>query len=774
MKKLTTLLFILLGITAFGQKTNGGVKGFVYDKANGEGIPFAIIKLDTGEFGATADAQGFFNIPNIPTGTYKLTASYFGYTTQTMTVEIKKNQSTNVKFFMEVNSIDIKEVEISSEQQKKTTETGVSVTTITPMDMHRMPTVGGESDIAQYLQVIPGIVSTGDQGGQIVIRGATPSQTQFLLDGIPVYDPFHSIGLFSVFETDIIKNVDVYTGGFPAEFGTRTGAVVDVSTVDGNKKDFSGKVGVSPFMAHALLEIPIVKLKEEGNTSASLILSSKISYLDQSAKIFYPYTGSGGLPYSFYDTYGKFTLSTGYGNKLSISGFDFRDNALFDDATYKWNNFGVGGNFLAVPRNSNLFFNTHVNYSQYSESLSESDNEPRSSEIGTFDVGMDFTSYINHGEIKYGLDVQGTSTNYAFTNGYNQEVTQQQTSTDLNAFVTVHKYIKKFVVEAGLRFQYYGSITAPSFEPRLSMKYNATPWLRFKMASGLYSQNIISTNDNQDVVNLFNGFLTGTSDIAEDASGKSYSNIHNYQRCVDAIAGAEIDLPKNISLNIEPYYKFFWHVLSINEYKESTTDPDFLVEHGPAFGLDVLLKWNYKGFFFYSTYSLAYAFLNDGPDKLSALDYGPHQFADGSQIYAPYYDRRHNVNIVAAYDFGKNRSWEVSARWNFGSSFPFTQTQSFYTYNPLAGGISSNITGTNGNLGIVYASQINGGRLPAYNRLDLEIKKTITIKTRFKIEVNASVSNAYDRDNIFYFDRITYTRVNQLPILPAVGLSFAW
>ncbi len=773
MKKLTTLLFILLAITAFAQK-GGGVKGFVYDKANGEGIPFAIIKLDTGEFGATADGQGFFNIPNVPLGTYKLTASYFGYETQTMSVEIKKNQSTNVKFFMVVNSIDIKEVEISGAQQKKTTETGVSVTTITPMEMHRMPSVGGEADLAQYLPLIPGIISTGDQGGQVIIRGATPSQTQFLLDGIPVYDPFHSVGLFSVFETDIVKNVDVYTGGFPSQYGTRTGAVVDVSTVDGNKKDFSGKIGVSPFMAHALLEIPIIKLKEEGNTSASLILSSKASYLDQSAKIFYPYAGSGGLPYSFYDTYGKFTLSTNYGNKLSISGFDFRDNAEFEAANYKWQNFGVGGNFLAVPRNSNLFFNTHVTYSQYAVSLSEADNLPRSSEIGTFDVGMDFASYINHGELRYGLDVQGTSTNYAFTNAYAQEITQLQSSTDLNVFFTFHKYIKKFVVEAGFRFQYYGSITAPSPEPRLSLKYNATRWLRFKMATGLYSQNIISTTDNQDVVNLFNGFLTGTNDVAQDASGKNYTNIHNYQRSVDAIFGAEVDLPKNIELNIEPYYKFFWHVLAINQYKEATTDPDFLVEHGPTFGMDVLLKWNYKGFFFYATYSLAYAYLNDGPDKLSALNYGDHVFADGSQIYSPYYDRRHNVNLVASYDFGKNRSWEISARWNYGSSFPFTQTQSFYPYNPFSNGIGTNIINTNGNLGVVYATQINGGRLPAYSRLDLEAKKIITIKKRFKIEVNVSVSNAYDRDNIFYFDRITYTRVNQLPILPSLGLSFAW
>ena len=150
------------------------------------------------------------------------------------------------------------------------------------------------------------------------------------------------------------------------------------------------------------------------------------------------------------------------------------------------------------------------------------------------------------------------------------------------------------------------------------------------------------------------------------------------------------------------------------------------------------------------------------------------QVNDFQQTYSPYYDRRHNVNLVAAYDFGKKRSWEVSARWNFGSGFPFTQTQAFYESNPFAAGISTNYTTTNGKLGILYASQIDGGRLPAYNRLDLEIKKIFSFKKRLKLEINASVSNAYNRENIFYFNQVTYNRVNQLPILPSLAVAFSF
>jgi hypothetical protein len=754
MKKFFTCLLLCFAAAAFAQK--GSVKGVVYDKANGEGLPFVNIKVDSTQFGATTDDQGYFSIPNLPVGPYTISINFVGYENQSVQVEVKKGQTANIKIFLAIKSVELQGVEINADKEKRETETGVSVTNITPMDIKRMPSIGGEADLAQYLQVLPGVISTGDQGGQIIIRGGTPVQTQFLLDGIPIYNPFHSIGLFSVYETDVIKNVDVYSGGFPAEYGSRTGAVVDVSTRDGNKKDFSGKVSVSPFMAHALLEIPVIKLKEESNTSASLILNTKISYLDESAKVLYPYAANGGLPYSFYDAYGKFSLNTGYGNKFTLSGFNFRDNADFSAANYQWNTFGVGANFLAAPRNSNLFFNSHVSYSQYAISLTEGSNQPETSTIGSFDIGMDFNYYLNKGALKYGLDVEGTKTDFNFTNGFNQNIQQFQNSTDLSAYFSLHKYYKKFVFDAGARLEYYGIIGAVSPEPRLSMKVNATSWLRFKMASGLYSQDIISTKNNYDVVDLFNGYITGTTETVADASGKQYE-IKNMQRSVDAIFGIEADIPKNITLNIEPYYKFFWHLLDINQYKQFASDPDFLIQKGPAYGMDVLLKWQYKGLYLYGTYSLTFVTLNDGV-----------------QTYPPYYDRRHNVNLVAAYDFGKKRDWEVSARWNYGSSFPFTQTQSFYEFNPFSNGIGTNYTSTNGNLGIVYDTKLDAGRLPAYHRLDLEVKKIFTIKTRFKIELNASCSNVYDRQNIFYFDRVTFQRVNQLPILPSLGLSFSW
>jgi hypothetical protein len=145
---------------------------------------------------------------------------------------------------------------------------------------------------------------------------------------------------------------------------------------------------------------------------------------------------------------------------------------------------------------------------------------------------------------------------------------------------------------------------------------------------------------------------------------------------------------------------------------------------------------------------------------------------NGVQEYNPSFDRRHNLNVIGTYSFGKDLTWEASARWNMGTGFPFTRTQGFYPFNNFSGGISTDYTTSNSQLGIIYEDQLNAGRLPIYHRLDFGLKKKITFSKNLGMDIAASVSNAYNRENIFYFDRINYTRVNQLPILPSLTVSF--
>ena len=198
----------------------------------------------------------------------------------------------------------------------------VFVSIITPKEIKQLPSVGGEPDLAQYLQVVPGVVFTGDQGGQLYIRGGSPVQNKVLLDGMIIYNPFHSIGLFSVFDADIIRNADVYTGGFGAQYGGRISSIMDITTRDGNKNRLAGKVSATTFGAKLLLEGPIVKQKEEGGGSSSFIFSLKNSYLNQTSKSLYSYIDTNGLPYKFTDLYGKISLNGNNGSKFNLFGFN--------------------------------------------------------------------------------------------------------------------------------------------------------------------------------------------------------------------------------------------------------------------------------------------------------------------------------------------------------------------------------------------------------------------------------------------------------------------
>ena len=280
--------------------------------------------------------------------------------------------------------------------------------------------------------------------------------------------------------------------------------------------------------------------------------------------------------------------------------------------------------------------------------------------------------------------------------------------------------------------------------------------VRLKFASGIFSQNLISTKSDRDVVNLFTGFLSGPEETLIGVDGEPADS--KLQRAGHLIFGVEYDPVKNVTINIEPYYKRFFQLININRNKLFPSDPNFMIETGNAYGLDVSVNYDYKNLFIWGSYSLTYI------DRF-----------DGEQTYPPHFDRRHNFNFVSAYEFGKKKTWEAGLRWNLGTGFPFTRTQGFYEDVNLDNqGVDVDYTGANGNLGIIYEDEINGGRLPAYHRLDVSIKKFFNIGKEGRLEITASVTNLYNRANIFYFDRVRFERVDQLPILPSIGITIGY
>lgn len=748
---------------------NATVRGFVYEKETGEPVIFTNVYLKGTTYGSATDVNGFYSVSKVPAGSYTLTVTFLGYDTLSMSITLKNNELLTKKLFLTRSSIQMKEFEVSAEKQAAQNQVRMSVTKVTAKQIKQLPSIGAEPDLAQYLQVVPGVVFTGDQGGQLYIRGGSPIQNKVLMDGMIVYNPFHSIGFFSVFETDIIRNADIYTGGFNAEYGGRISSVMDIRTRDGNKTRLSGKVGASTFGANALLEGPLKKQTEPGAGSSSYILSVKHSYLEESSKIFYDYIDTAGLPFNYTDVYGKVSFNGAQGSKFNLFGFSFNDKVRYQQVSdLNWNSYGGGANFVLVPSGSPVLIDGLFAFSNYNIELAEGNLPPRTSEIGGFNGALNFKYFMGDDELKYGIEVQGFKTDFTFFNSIGRSIGQAQNTTELAGYLRYKKKAGNFIIDPGIRVQYYASLSTISFEPRLGIKWNATENMRFKAAGGLYSQNLLAANSDRDVVNLFYGFLSGPDNLPNEftqQNGEVVEVKDALQRSQHVIFGVEYDLTSKLSLNVEAYLKNFPQITNLNRNKiyDDTPDnadqpevlrKDFIIESGKAYGADILLKYEDKKFYFWAVYSI-----------------GKVDRWDGFQEYNPIWDRRHNVNLLATYMFGKENSWEVSVRWNMGTGFPFTQTQGYFGEETFGNGVGTDYTASNNDLGVILGD-LNNGRLPAYHRLDASVKKSWSFKEHIKLEATVGVTNGYDRENIFYYDRVNNERVDQLPIMPSAGLTF--
>jgi len=457
-----------------------------------------------------------------------------------------------------------------------------------------------------------------------------------------------------------------------------------------------------------------------------------------------------------------------------------------ETSNLNWNSFGGGADFILVPSSTAALLEGGLNFSRYDISLVERAGsstpiqgeeggavllQPRTSAVNSFNLFLDFKYFFGDDALKYGIDISGFGTELSFFNPLGQRIEQNDNNTELAGYVTYKKKINNLILDAGLRLQYFASLRTLRPEPRLGVKYNLTENLRLKAAFGMFSQNIISANSDRDVVNLFYGFLVGPEDLQdeitlEDGSTREVKN--PLQTAIHYIAGVEYDVTNRISINLEGYFKDFTQLTNINRnkiYSSRTVDPTvpdilkhaFIVETGTAVGVDLTVGYESRQIYIWTVFSIA------DVDRW-----------DGVRSYDPVFDRNYNVNLVASYRFGKGLNWEVNGRWNYGSGFPFTQNQGFFLQEDFIGGLNTDITQTNSGEAEIQFAGLNEGRLPDYHRLDLTAKKTFKFSENSLLETSFSVTNTYDRENIFFVDRVTGERVNQLPVLPSFGVLYSF
>jgi len=774
LNKLLFFVISLVGFTTFAQDFS--IRGFVYDDSNMEPVgemKVKLLKLDSTVIsGAFTDNNGGFLIPKLTKGSYILKIEAGRFNKAFVNVNMTdKTKIYDVQFKLVRNTQNVKEVVVSVDSKEKKNEVLIGTLKYNQKSLDRIPSHGGENDIVGAISVTPGVVTTGDQGGQLYVRGGTPIQNKVLLDGMTIYNPFHSIGFFSIFETELVKTVDVYTGGFESKYGGRVSSVMDITYRDGNRREFGGRVSASPFLAKMVLEGPIGKVTKEKAAPGSYVFSAKHSLLDYTSKSLYPKVNDGnGLPFNFTDVYGKVTFNGDGGTKVSAFGFHNQDSVNYDIANLRWDASGGGVNFLMVPSGSPLFIRGHVNGSNYQTTFAETAQEPRYSKSGGFDLGFDFSYFLkNESEMNYGFNINGFNTEFVTYNEAKRKIEAINFTTEIGSYFNYRLIKRRWVIQTGLRVQVYASLNTISPEPRLGLKYNANENLRFKFSGGRFSQNFTSASSDKDVVNLFNGLLSAPTNVQEQFVTQ-FQNVKNtkngLQYAWHAIVGMEFDLGKFWSFNIEGYYKYFSQLSNINQNKlyddvsqfeliDDVFKKDFIIETGQSYGIDFLAKYSKDRLFLWAVYS-----------------YGKNTRWDGFANYAPVFDRRHNVNLVGSYLFGKAKNYELNIRWNLGSGLPFTPTAGYYQGENFSGGVTSNYVTNNPSSITTLLGTFNSQRLPYYHRLDITFKKQFNFKNKDVMEIVASITNVYNRNNIFYVNRITSKIIYQFPILPSFGLNY--
>jgi len=746
------------------------IRGSLLDR-DGEPVVGALVRLLPTQRGTLTNAEGLFSIPGVAPGEYTLLITALGVDTLREVIKVDgRRPVVTLKLTASPKDLELSAVEIVESvapARIDPTRVTVAVTPIAPRQVYTLPSFG-VPDVAQYLQVLPGVVFTGDQGGQLYIRGGTPIQNLTLLDGAIIYSPFHTLSLFSIFETDILRQVQVYSAGFGAEYGGRISSVMDIRTRSGNFDRLSGRAYLTPFVAGLLGEGPLPFLQ-----NASWILSGRQGYIQQSTPRLYPYL-KDSLPFQFQDLYGKVTFGRGP-DQFNLFGFRQTDRVdLGVQGINTWQQWGIGGSFTNLPQASRVRITGSFAYSRFQNTfISPFELRPRSSEIGGFNGGFAFSYLFGADELAYGIEVRGFSTDFIFTNGLGFITQQRQSNTEGAGYVRYQKIFRKeilteegsstfftrAVIEPSLRLHFYNTYGYFSIEPRLRAKLNGKRW-SLQTAAGRYVQNWVSAVSDRDIVILFQGFLTAP-ELAANAQLR-----HPLQEAYHFTLGGEYQLLPNFLINIEGWYKDFTQLTNINRERLFPEDPVFITEIGYAYGADLTLRYQTPTLSLYGTYSYQY-----------------NHRSDFRQAYFPLWDRRHTANFVGAYSWGawqnvvrgRERRWEASVRWTLGSGLPFTQTLGFFEKLLfLQNGSQAPYTTQQGVLAVLLSPQYNAGRLPAYHRLDLALKYRQRLSEILLLETSFTLLNAYNRPNVFYIDRITARRYNQLPLLPMLGLTLLW
>ena len=750
------------------------LSGLVRATGSGELLPGATVAVPALGLGATADERGAYSL-TLPEGRYQLVVSFIGYETLTRELNLTRNQRLNLQLAEAGNQLGEVVVEGTGSLEQKLQTTQMSVERLTTKEARLLPALFGEVDILKTLQLKPGVQNGGEGTSGLFVRGGSADQNLVLLDDALVYNPSHLFGLFSVFNPDAVQSVDLYKGGFPAQYGGRLSSVVDVKLRPGNPNKFTTSGGLGLISSRLTVEGPIKKGK------GAFLLSGRRTYFDvftrQINKLNKEDPDFNPIPdYYFYDLNAKANYKLGTQDELFLSGYLGHD--VFGFNSQQGFNFDFNwGNKVAALRwshqfNKRLFLNTTAAYTRYEYSITNrldqfafnlasdiqdftlrSDLDYRPNERHALKLGLTATAHrFGTGRLKAGSADGRLNLGSAVTY-YGQEAAAYASD--------VYKPSEKWQFEYGLRASGFrsGSDQYGGLEPRAAARYSLTPTVSVKASYALMYQYVhLVTN-------------SGAS-LPTDIWYPSRQSVQP-QRSQQVAAGISWLLGDGRYLiTNEVYYKWARRQIDFKDgaqlFVNPELDSEFLFGKGWAYGDEIYLEKKQGRTTGWIGYTLAWTKRRFPPQR------GTSGINNGNTFY-PTYDRRHNLTAVVIHT--------LSERVKLTGSFVFSSGQA--TTLPLGRFLFQDVYGADVAAVPVYP-QRNTYRLAPYNRLDLGVVWQLR-PTRWipESDLTFSIYNGYNRRNPYfvYFDQVKDKQTDQVtgyrarqvslfPVIPSVTYNF--
>jgi hypothetical protein len=774
MKQFTGILLCLfISLSLFGQ-AKFTISGFVADQ-RGEELIGANVYIKELSKGTSTNTYGFYSL-TLPTGTYHLIFSYIGYKDQEVGVELTSDKQ--IKIYLEETSQMLETVEISTERKDvNVKKVEMSTAKLQMKTIQKIPVVFGESDILKTIQLLPGVLAASEASGGFHVRGGSADQNLILLDNANVYNASHLMGFFSVFNSDAIKDLKLYKGGIPAEYGGRLSSILDVHMKEGNNTEFHGQGGIGLISSRLTLEGPIVKNK------ISFLVSGRRTYAD----LFLPLSQDSLAKQSklyFYDLNAKLNYSINENNRVFLSGYFGRDVLkLGDMLSMDYGNATITGRWNHLF-NKRLFMNATTIYTDYNFDIGANQGVQKFSllnYIHDLNQQLDLTYYLNpENTITFGIQAIHHSISPGRANGQFNDSTKfdyiipSVDSWEYGIYISNEQEItSKFSIQYGLRnslFQYLGTNESFNFdrtnpqeytvidtsfnrpdkfydglEPRLSLRYTLDEKSSVKASYNRMVQYIQLASNSTAALPLSYWFSSSENIKPQKADQVALGYFRNFKD--NAYETSAEVYYKNIINSID--FRDHANLLLNDKYEGEIRTGD-----AKSYGLELYIKKQTGKMTGWISYTYSRSF-----KKIPEINSGVTYNAD--------FDKPHNLAIVYSYDITQRLN--ISANWVYSSAPPRTMPDTRYKYESV--------------VAPDYGDR-NSVRVYPYHRLDLSATLQLgKKKKKFEQNLNISIYNVYNRKNPIMISFVAdendpnyiHTKITYLyGIIPSITYNFSF